>query len=336
MVKVFVIGDPHIKKNNAVEVSEMITSILSLIDIHQPDIIVNLGDTLDQHSIVHTDPLNRALKFIVEMSKLAPVYMLIGNHDLQNNNSCFLTHDHAFNSWKYIPNVTIVDTPMLVEVKGCNFIMCPYVYPGKLFEALSMIKIPENKLVSAYFLHQELKGVKLGIIDSVIGDEWKLTMPLAISGHIHDYQRPQDNIVYVGVPIQHSFGDDPNKTVSLFTFIDKDWKEERLQLNTIKKIIVHLSPGQLNAYQPPENKLVRIVVTGTSSEIKVCSRLDVVSRLRMNGVKIVFKITDTTITGGMVKSNPSTPTSRGFMNTLQRIINQSEQKRNLLLGLLRN
>jgi DNA repair exonuclease SbcCD nuclease subunit len=333
MVKVLVIGDPHIKKNNIQEIDEMVKSVLDTAKTLSPDIIVNLGDTLDQHAMVHTDPLNRALGFIMELSKISPTYVLIGNHDLQSNNGCFLTTDHAFNAMKYIPNVFIIDTPRMVTVGDNNFVMCPYVYPGRLFEALKTITTPENASpVTAYFLHQELKGVKLGIINSSIGDEWPESMPLAISGHIHDYQRPQPNIVYPGTPIQHGFGDDPHKTISLFTFANNEWKEERLELKTTKKIIVHLTPSTVGDYKPQEGKIIKIIVTGTSSEIKVCSRLESIRNLRGLGIKVTFKITDTPKIN--LPSEGPSGTRRSFINILQHIVSTSDRKRRILERLL--
>lgn len=333
MLKVLTIGDPHFKINNVPETEEMCKSIIEHCINILPDIVVVMGDVLDRHELIHSNPLNRALNFIHEVSKISPTYILVGNHDFENNTT-FLTESHSLNGFKYIPKVTVIDNPMVVTVNSYNFVMCPYVYPGRLFEALEKIKIPEN--VSAYFLHQELCGVKIGISKSVVGDVWPEKSPLAICGHIHDYQRPQENIIYIGTPIQHGFGDDPNKTISLFTFgegITTFPIETRLELKTTKKIVVHLTPEQLNTYQPQPGKLIKVIVTGSASEVKVYTRSEKVRELRSLGVKVIFKVNDTTVTNTQI----SLPVSSGhnFLTILQGIVRNSDEKRSILEMLLK-
>jgi len=86
-----------------------------------------------------------------------------------------------------------------------------------LDEALQTIENPYND-VTCYFAHQEIIGAKMGAIVSKEGDVWPAENSLMISGHIHDYDMLQPNMIYTGTPLMHGVGDKDDKTVSMFTF----------------------------------------------------------------------------------------------------------------------
>src|SRR5438067_639302 len=129
------IGDPHFKVDNAIETDEMSRKIISLAHKEPPDFIVVLGDVLDRHENIHVDPLERSTLFLEQLSLIAPLYVIIGNHD-RPNNSIFLTSQHPFNSFKRWPQTTIVDKVVTATIKGRQFCFVPYVPPGRFMEAL--------------------------------------------------------------------------------------------------------------------------------------------------------------------------------------------------------
>ena len=133
----------------------------------------------------------------------------------------------------------------------------------------------------------------MGAIVSQCGDKWPLENNLLVSGHVHDYDRLQPNMIYTGTPVQHSFGDSSEKTVSFFTFTD-EWTEERIDLGMMKKVTVYLTPEQVVNYQVPKDKIVKLVVKGEESEIKTVAKLDKIQQLKKEGVKVVFKTTQNT------------------------------------------
>ena len=77
-----IIGDTHFKVDNNVEVDMFIEKITELISEKKPDFVVLLGDTLDTHERIHTNPLNRAYKFIKNIRNLSRTFVLVGNHDM--------------------------------------------------------------------------------------------------------------------------------------------------------------------------------------------------------------------------------------------------------------
>lgn len=285
-LRVLVIGDPHFKVNNLPEVKLMTINIKELSFIIKPDFIVCLGDILHRHETIHVSPLIQSENFIECLSTIAPTYILIGNHD-RPNNMTYLTNEHPFNSLKKWENVTIVDNVMSRVHSDYEFTFVPYVPTGKFDEALNGNQ--EYKNSKAIFAHQEFYGAKLGPIISQNGDKWDENNPLIISGHIHDYCRLQKNIIYVGTPLQHAFGDSTDKTISLFNFTDDNYEEMRIDLGLIKKIIVTLTPDKLKTFKPDLSKLTKLIIKGDDIDLKDCRKRSEIKKLLQQGISVTYK-----------------------------------------------
>jgi len=131
ITKFLVIGDPHFKTSNLPDTDDFINKTIDLAAKESPDFIIILGDVLHEHERLHTIPLNKAYEFIKAMSEAAPTYVMVGNHDLINNQQ-FLTENHWMNGMKEWDNVTIVDVPIVLNHNDAQFIFCPYVPNGRL------------------------------------------------------------------------------------------------------------------------------------------------------------------------------------------------------------
>lgn len=283
-----VIGDPHFKVANVRETDAMVEAIVRTATETPLDFIVVLGDVLDRHETIHVSPLTRATKFLARLMEIAPTYVLIGNHDLKNNRQ-FLSDEHPFGALKqWGDNMTIVDTHIMATIKGRRFDFVPYVPPGRFVEALDTCK--EWEQAACIFAHQEFQGCQMGAIVSTEGDAWPLTHPFVVSGHIHDYQEPQVNILYTGTPIQHAFGDRHDKTISYFTFESRSQREHRrIDLGLPRKQIVRISCAEVSTYTPPDNCELKIIIRGTSGEIKATIKHPSIDGWKRAGYKIVYK-----------------------------------------------
>lgn len=196
---ILAIGDLHLKKKQHYE--PMLDGIYEIVKKHKPQKVVILGDTLHTHETLNMICLVNAIKFFERLAELAKVYVLIGNHDRPNNQD-FLSDYHPFYAVNH-PNIKIVSKPYLEE----SILYVPYVYVGRFDEAIQDFDLAAISLV---FAHQEFKGAQLGCKTSLKGDEWHEKNPLVVSGHIHDFQK-LPGIVYVGTPVQHTFGEAPGK-----------------------------------------------------------------------------------------------------------------------------
>jgi DNA repair exonuclease SbcCD nuclease subunit len=285
---VLAIGDPHFKVANVAESEQMTVNLIKVASQINPTFIVDLGDTLHRHETIHVAPLMRAENMLKQLSQIAPTYILIGNHD-RPNNSNFLTDEHPFNALKEWHNMKVVDTTYEAIHNDQRFIFVPYVPPGRFQEALDRLT-PSTVKEMAIFAHQEFYGAKMGAIVSNDGDKWPLENSLIVSGHIHDYDEPQPNIIYTGTPMQHAFGDRSDKTVSIFRFYSNGtWKQERIDLGLIKREIKYLRPDQVHDFMPDPNKLIKVVIKGEDSEIKGVVKLEKIKELKKMGVMVAFK-----------------------------------------------
>lgn len=267
MSKIYTIGDPHFKVSNRSDMKIFVEECIASIKQKNPDIIVVMGDVLDRHETIHVHALMDANSFLIDLSKITKTYVLIGNHD-RPNNSNFLTDEHPFTALKHIDNLVIVDN-VLVEGK---YMWVPYVPPGRFFEAIEGVDLSN---ITCIFAHQEFRGANMKSIVSSTGDIWPENHPLVISGHIHEYQQIQDNIIYVGTPMQHNFGDTDDCSVSYFEFANDEYVEERIYLNIPKKRVVKLDHENVKEWLSSDNTfngLTKLVITGPNEKLAVLSK----------------------------------------------------------------
>jgi len=286
MTKILAIGDPHFKVDN-IEESKIFTDNLSSFLSQNTDIeiIVVLGDVLHNHEKLHTFALNNAINFFKMLSThKRKCFCLVGNHDATSN-TIFLTDNHWMNVLKGWNGLTIVDKPIIEFINETDFItLCPYVPDGRFIEALSHINsisiLSENKIKindwkdsKCIFSHQLFDGVKMGPIVARNVEEWKGDYPFCINGHIHENQRPQDNLYIPGSSMQEGYGDMTDKIVAVITVTESKIPHiEEIDLNIKRKKIIYTTIDELDTIQDKieknENIDYKIVIKGSDSEIK--------------------------------------------------------------------
>jgi DNA repair exonuclease SbcCD nuclease subunit len=319
--KIFVIGDPHFKINNMEETNEMCEKILKHLESIQPDAVVCLGDVLDRHETIHVGPLLRSIDFFQKISHNFPLYILIGNHD-RPSNQIFLTDEHPFTALKIWRNTWVVDDVFESQIGNHKFLFVPYVPPGRFLEAIeSRIGKRDLKEYECIFAHQEFYGAKMGITESIIGDHWPAENPLVVSGHIHDFDKLSNNIIYTGTPIQHAFGDKEDKGVFLFQFDkDKRFSYDKIDLDLPKKKIIKISFSEVPLLKKLEQKnYYKLVISGTPEELKTLK----LNQLLQNypRCKVVYK----TISSSLDQMNQEVGLDgKGFLELLYDEIDKKE------------
>lgn len=344
-----VVGDPHFQVKHLKNVDEFISKVQTAARRLKPDFIVVSGDLLDGHERIHVDALTRAIKFLELLSEQMLTFLTVGNHD-RRNNSDFLSEIHPFTGLNHRPNLIIVDHPIKYEVVAANgargnFLFVPYVAPGRFTEALDLIDLSEledgwrSSCIDAIFCHQEFAGVQLGGIKSVNGDVWQKDWPLIISGHIHEYQELQSNIIYPGTPMQNTFSESPDKAVILFDInpeadpmsavmlqevkalneLKPDQRVKaryaRIDLGLCKRVQIKLPVDQVSKFQPRPNQLTKLIVQGTPSELKALNKTNVLSRLRKQGIVFAFLPVEEAIV-----NVSHTVEQKGYLQTFRELI----------------
>jgi len=289
MVKIIAVGDQHFQKGNLVEVDMFISRITELATEQEPDLIVLLGDLLHTHEKVETPPLNKAYELIHNMRKVAKTYVLVGNHDMCNN-QVFLTDSHWLNGMKEWENVVIVDKVVIEVIDGEKLVFVPYVYPGRFEEALSTHG-DDWMEASCIFAHQEFYGCKMGAKISEDGDKWSLEYPSVISGHIHSRQTPQENVYYPGASMQHAFGESEKNVIACIDALDGAYSLTEVDIALPRKRTVYVDVTDLEESIPEKtDDKIRIVVSGNPDEFKAMKRTKVFKELNVrDDIKVVFK-----------------------------------------------
>jgi DNA repair exonuclease SbcCD nuclease subunit len=314
------IGDPHIKSDNGEAIDILLLELERICSTKRYDAIIIGGDVMHYHERLFTPALNKALTFIDRLRKIAFTYVLVGNHDAINN-SIFLTDAHWMNALKSWANVKIVDNVVEEE----DILLCPYVPPSRLVEAFETACVDwrEKKVI---FVHQEIKGCKMGAIVSTDGDEWESDWPVLISGHIHDHQRIGENVYYPGTPLQHAFGDSDTRVVCDISINDiNDNKRTPIitfvPLNVPTKRIVKASIDSIkNAISnKKESETIKIKLDATPEEFGAFKKTAEYSNMIEKGIKIQLSKSDTTL-----KREDSSSSSLNFKVLLEKFIEDDE------------
>ena len=287
--KIIFIGDPHIQVTNLQEFEIFMKRLIILATEQSPDLIVIAGDLLHNHERLHTLALNTAYEMVNDMRMIAKTYVLVGNHDMCNNQQ-FLTQNHWMNGMKEWENTIIVDQVLTETIRGEKFVFAPYVTPGRFEEALNTIG-DEWRDASCIFAHQEFAGCKMGAIVSVEGDKWALTNPSVISGHIHSRQFPQENIYYTGSAMQHAFGESEKNIIACLTFSDGVYKNNEVDLELPRKKIVYMDVEDIEKFNVSDENpdKVKVTLSGSYEQFKALKKTKKYKTLLKKDVKIVFK-----------------------------------------------
>ena len=300
--KIVIIGDPHFKTSNIKDCDDFISKIVQTCKSENPNLIVILGDVLHEHERLHTIPLNKSYEFIRKMSEISTTYMLVGNHDLINNQQ-FLSTNHWMNALKDWPNIFIVDKPTTHSINQKLYLMfCPYVPNGRFIEALETSE-HDWKSSLLIFAHQEFKGCKMGAIESIDGDTWSTEYPPIISGHIHSNQTLDTNVYYPGSAMQNAFGD-PNNIIAVIDWnIDETdetnetehddspvYNLREIDLGLRKKKLVYIDIENIDTYEIPDTQDdIKLTVNGTYDEFKIFRKGTKYQDIIKAGIRIVHK-----------------------------------------------
>ena len=330
-MKIFLVGDVHIKSNNLPYISIYIARLEQVLQTSSElDIIILMGDILHDHERVSINALNYAYNLIEMLMKKAKLYIIVGNHDYINNR-CFLNDSHWMNALKKWSNVIVVDRVLKVNLLNNTIVLLPYVPPGRFIEALDTVD--DWKSASMIFAHQEFKGCKLGAIFSELGDEWDLNNPMIFSGHIHEMYALQRNIYYTGASTQVSFGEqkcgniieiDFNDSIVYNTSIPIAF--EPLDLKLPKKQILHV---KLEDFVDLEIDLdhpqfIKIKLFGEYSNFKKLKKNKKFKKFEEIGIKMTYCFEQPSSTPPTESFNTS-----DFLQLLQAEINMDPNQKQL-------
>jgi DNA repair exonuclease SbcCD nuclease subunit len=206
MSKILIIGDTHLGLGypNSVdkwfkvhqEYFEKFLLPLVQKELSENDIIVHCGDLFDNRSVVPINILNYAQDLLEKLSKICPIHILIGNHDLYTKAS---NDVNTVKLYKYIPNITVYEEPTKIDFCGKSILMLPWV--EKKQEQINVLK--KFKSADYLFCHSDLNGAKMHLTSVAHKNNDKIDVEEfsgyknVYSGHIHILQVSK-NFTFVG------------------------------------------------------------------------------------------------------------------------------------------
>ena len=206
MSKILVIGDTHLGLGYPNSVDKWFKVhkeyfedfLLPLVkrELGPNDIVVHCGDLFDNRSVIPINILNFAQNLLEQISKICPVHILIGNHDLYTKAS---NDVNTVKLYKYIPNVTVYEEPTRIDFYGKSILMLPWV--EKKIDQVSILK--KFSGCDYLFCHSDLNGARMHLTSVAHKNSDKIDVEEfsgyknVYSGHIHILQ-VNKNFTFVG------------------------------------------------------------------------------------------------------------------------------------------
>ncbi|CAB4124862.1 endonuclease subunit [uncultured Caudovirales phage] len=200
MSRILFIGDPHLKITNFEQSIAFLRWVEEITELHNPDIVCNLGDTFDTHAVVRAELMSEFKRHVEVIATKRPYWYVLGNHDQFKPKDAKYHALQCFN----ISNFVVFDK--ITELEGITVV--PYVAKFEDFPLQTQsICITHNTFIGAdYGFKREDCGVNAD----------KVSADIIISGHIHRRQS-FGKVTYPGTPFANSANDvDQSKGVLLF------------------------------------------------------------------------------------------------------------------------
>lgn len=239
MAKILIIGDTHLGLGypNSVdkwfkvhqEYFEKFLIPLVEKEMTTDDIIIHCGDLFDNRSVVPINILNYAQNLLEKLSKISPLHILIGNHDLYTKSS---NDVNTVKLYKYIPNITVYEQPTKINFGGKSILMLPWV--EKKQDQINFLK--KFKSADYLFCHSDLNGARMHLTSVAHKNSDKIDVEEfsgyknVYSGHIHILQ-VNKNFTFVGNNFEMD-RNDINNQKGIF-IIDLDNNQEKFIPNEI-------------------------------------------------------------------------------------------------------
>lgn len=282
-MSILIVGDLHFKPSNERQTLIIQNDIMNIISTRKIEFVVLLGDTLDSHEKINMECYNRACDlFDMIISTGVHLFVLIGNHD-RTNNKVYMTNRHPFRGYNNQKGITIVDkcyvhTHNLENVGLLKFCFVPFIPDGMYMQALADCNINVEE-ISMFFSHSEFEGCKINKLSKSKCDKWPDDYPLNVSGHIHDEETVQHNLIYTGTPFQHTYADTPDKGLFLMDLTTGLFSLEKIKTSVPKKVIWKIHYTQLENISLDPSLDIRLDIYGPTSYVKeLMKRPDMVSK----------------------------------------------------------
>ena len=155
----------------------------------------------------------KAEKILIEISKILPLHIIVGNHDLYNKGTNDVNSVRLFN---HVPNISVYTDTSSIEIGGQKLVLMPWVE-----KRLDMIKEIDSNPGDYLFCHSDLNGCLMHLNSVAHRNADKIDVDNfgkykhVFSGHIHLRQNNK-NFSFIGSPYQMDRNDmDDQKGITI-------------------------------------------------------------------------------------------------------------------------
>ncbi|RPB23093.1 P-loop containing nucleoside triphosphate hydrolase protein [Terfezia boudieri ATCC MYA-4762] len=213
-----VFSDIHFQQEDLsriVETSQWITDVFCDAQVTQ---IFCLGDVINTREHVNVQALSATAKFFDELRRIAPVHIVLGNHDMNLKHSSRVSSLDVFDTEGFKGSCKLYKDFADVEVEGVKCLMVPWVENHTLMVDRLGEMPCEEKNQRILFGHLAVSGAiqqpsvpvesRYRTHTGVLKGRHLVDFRGTFLGHFHHHQAVVDGKVwYVGSPMQHHFGD---------------------------------------------------------------------------------------------------------------------------------
>lgn len=259
--------DLHLRPNHAASSKKALEFILKSAKEKKPDIAICTGDVFHTKNILYASMLDQFRDFLLELTKICPVYLAPGNHDYG------LEYEvHALSNFKNLKNVTVVDEAMKITP---DVGLMSYARQKERFEFLR----EQIKGVKYLFGHFDMNGFDLGSgweeKESWSDPEQFMSFKKIFSGHYHLHQVKlikDTEFIFCGTSYTTEFGEsDQEKYIMLVDLKNGNWEKITTNLTLHKTIKIKAGDDfpKVSDKDINEGLEYRVIVSGTKEQLEL-------------------------------------------------------------------
>lgn len=182
-------------------------------EVKEGDILIHCGDIYDNRTSIPIIVSYKLEKILDEISKILPVHVIVGNHDLWNKGTNDVNSVRLFN---FIDNINVYTETTTIEHFGKKLVLMPWIE-----KRLDMINEIKNNSGDYLFCHSDLNGCRMHLNSVAHRNADKIDVEQfskynhVFSGHIH-IRQSNKNFTFIGSPYQmdrNDMGDQKGITI---------------------------------------------------------------------------------------------------------------------------
>jgi len=261
MHNLLLFGDLHLRKGHLQQGEEACYALVAKAKEVSPDIIVLMGDVLHTHEMAHITPFKLLEGLLDDLRKIAPVYVLVGNHDFKSATED-QTGEHFLGPYKKWAKVKVIDRVSEVTLGGHTIVATPYLPYGKFCSSVEEV-VEDLDQVDLILTHQPF------LVVDPKAEVLPRDYPVVYSGHIHDKCHPQSNLHYIGSSCQENYSEKPDKYACLLEVSKKGVSHRYLRLDIRSIHLEKVRVDELDVkklVKITQHHEVRLILQGTREE----------------------------------------------------------------------